>query len=157
MGGGHHDEVEGNEHNIYESDEEIRSKIRHIELIKHNPTAFHLFPYNVGNIWNILGGLKWTLCAGAGGYFGWQYYCFKLSYQPATYYAKIIVGFSRIALGLTVGGWIGYMKFGDRQKLHNAWVAERLMRRYPEAQDLSIKDLWKLKGVTAGHEFYKWT
>jgi len=29
------------------------------------------------------------------------------------------------------------MKFGDRQRLHNAWVAERLRRRYPESLKLN--------------------
>ena len=67
-----------------------------------------------------------------------------------------MVGMSRVVLGLTVGSWVGYMKFGDRQRLHNAWVAERLMRRYPEAKDLNAKDMWKLKGVRAAHDFYKW-
>ena len=156
MGGGHHD-IQGNERNIYESDEEMKAKIRHIETIKHSPTTFHMWPYDVSNMWNILGGLKWAICAGAGSYLGWQYYSFKLQYQPATYYARIMVGFSRIFLGFVVGSWVGYMKFGDRQRLHNAWVAERLMRRYPEAKDLSVKDLWKYKNVHASHDFYKWT
>jgi hypothetical protein len=64
---------------------------------------------------------------------------------------------SRIVLGAVFGAWAGYMRFGDRQKLHNAWVAERLRRRYPESKDLHPTDLWKFKGVNPHHHFYKWT
>jgi hypothetical protein len=38
-----------------------------------------------------------------------------------------------MTLGLLAGTAVGYLKFGDRQRLHNAWVAERLKRRYPES------------------------
>ena len=58
--------------------------------------------------------------------------------------------------GASIGGGLGYLKFGDRQRLHNAWVAERLRRRYPEAMSLNTSDLWQFKGVAATHEFYKW-
>jgi hypothetical protein len=68
-----------------------------------------------------------------------------------------MVSFSRILLGSAIGGWVGYMKFGDRQRLHNAWIAERLRRRYPESMELDQHDLWKLKGVRANHHFYRWT
>jgi hypothetical protein len=73
-----------------------------------------------------------------------------------SFYANLFLTFSRVALGAVVGGWIGYMKFGDRQRLHNAWVSERLRRRYPESIGLEAHDLWKLKGVKAGHQFYRW-
>ena len=61
-----------------------------------------------------------------------------------------------MCLGFAVGSFIGYMKFGDRQRLHNAWVAERLKRRYPECVNLDAHDLWKLKGIKPRHEFYRW-
>ncbi len=48
------------------------------------------------------------------------------------------------------------MKFGDRQKLHNAWVAERLRRRYPASKSLTAHDLWQFKGIKATHDFYRW-
>ena len=61
-------------------------------------------------------------------------------------------------MGFVLGAAVGFHKFGDRQKLHNAWVAERLRRRYPESMNLVVAsgDLWKFKGVHAPHEFYKW-
>lgn len=63
---------------------------------------------------------------------------------------------SRIAFGFFIGSAVGYMKFGDRQRLHNAWVAERLRRRYPESLNLEHKDLWKFKGIKPNFEFYRW-
>ena len=62
----------------------------------------------------------------------------------------------RAIMGGVLGLAVGYMQFGDRQKLHNAWVAERLRRRYPESMSLVEKDLWQLKQVKAEHSFYKW-
>ena len=64
---------------------------------------------------------------------------------------------SRVVLGFVVGSVIGYLKFGDRQRLHNAWVSERLRRRYPESMDLKVSEVWRFKGVKADHEFYRWT
>ena len=62
----------------------------------------------------------------------------------------------RIIVGGLFGLAVGYMQFGDRQRLHNAWVAERLRRRYPECMNLKEHDLWELKGVKAEHAYYKW-
>ena len=39
------------------------------------------------------------------------------------------MGFARFMFGSAIGGGFGYLKFGDRQKLHNAYDAERLRRR----------------------------
>jgi hypothetical protein len=49
------------------------------------------------------------------------------------------------------------MKFGDRQRLHNAWVAERLRRRYPDSLLIEEHDLYRFKGIKAGHHYYRWT
>ena len=68
-----------------------------------------------------------------------------------------MLSFSRIFLGAVVGGWAGYLKFGDRQRLHNAWVAERLRRRYPESLNLDSHDLYRFKGIKAPQPFYRWT
>eukprot|EP00350_Pseudokeronopsis_sp_OXSARD2_P004344 CAMPEP_0170544932 /NCGR_PEP_ID=MMETSP0211-20121228/3508_1 /TAXON_ID=311385 /ORGANISM="Pseudokeronopsis sp., Strain OXSARD2" /LENGTH=156 /DNA_ID=CAMNT_0010848701 /DNA_START=12 /DNA_END=479 /DNA_ORIENTATION=+ len=156
MGGHGHHHIPGNENNIPESDEELVNKIRNIELIKHNPNLFHVWAFNPVNVFNILGGLDYTLCAGFGTYFGYWYYAQKLKINPETFYARIFHRSSRMFLGFAVGSAIGYMKFGDRQRLHNAWVAERLRRRYAESLELDTKDLWKYKGVRANHEFYRW-
>lgn len=106
---------------------------------------------------SILGGTSWIVSASAGGLFGYWYYNQKLRGSPATFYAKIFLGFARVTLGAGVGGWVGYMKFGDRQRLHNAWVAERLRRRYPESLDLNTHDIWKYKGIKNPSQFYRWT
>ena len=48
----------------------------------------------------------------------------------------------RFAFGAMLGLTFGYLKWGDRQKLGNAYVAERLRRRYPESMGLNTADLW---------------
>ena len=68
MGGGHHGpEIHGNPHNIKEEDHDISSKIRTIELIKHNPQVFHLNFYDWRNHWEVAGGAKTLLFALIGG------------------------------------------------------------------------------------------
>jgi hypothetical protein len=159
MGGhGHSDHhTQGNPNNIQETDSEITSKIRPIELIKHNPNLFHLWIYNPANVLQVLGGAGYAACAASGALFGYFYYSLKLKHTHPTFYTRIFLTASRVALGFFVGSAIGYNKFGDRQRLHNAWVAERLRRRYPESLELEAHDLWKLKGIKASQEFYRWT
>ena len=76
--------------------------------------------------------------------------------RQLNFYAHNMRIFGRVMFGLTLGLAVGYQRFGDRQRLHNAWVAERLRRRYPDSMHLKATDLWQFKGVTASHEFYKW-
>ena len=119
----------------------------------------HIDDFN--SIFQILGGFKWLATTGAGAIFGYWYYGRKLlataEGSMSTFYMRIFLRWSRIGLGAIVGGWIGYMKFGDRQRLHNAWVAERLRKRYPDSMLLDERELWRLKGVKANYEFYRWT
>ena len=155
MGGGHHYQPV-NENNLQESDEQIVSKIRPIELIKHNPNLFHKNPFDVSNVLEIVGGVKSLTFGAVGSYGFYWYYAQKLAYTPHNYYVRNFIGAQRVVLGFVLGTYLGYLKFGDRQKLHNAWVAERLRRRYPESLKLHTTDLWKYKGVKARHEYYRW-
>ena len=97
------------------------------------------------------------ISAVGGSSFAYFYYTRKTAQIADTFYVSMLRKFSRIAVGGLFGLWVGYMRFGDRQRLHNAWVAERLRRRYPESIELEATDLWRLKGVKAPHAFYKWT
>ena len=153
---GHHGE-HVNAHAIQETDEQLPLRVRSIELIKHNPNLFYVNALDPVSVFQILGGTSWALSAGAGAFFGFWYYNQKRRSTPATFYSGILLAFSRVALGAALGGWFGYSKFGDRQRLQNAWVAERLRRRYPESLELTTRDLWRFKGVTANQQYYKWT
>ena len=131
--------------------------MRPIELIKHNPNHFHVSPYDLPKTFEIMGGLPWAASTAVGGLFGYWYYSMKVRHNPSTFYVNIMLSVSRIILGSAIGAWVGYMKFGDRQRLHNGWVAERLRRRYPESMNLDAQNLWTLKGEKARHQFYRWT
>ena len=147
MGG--HGHVYGNEHNIKESDEEMLHKIQRIGTIKHMPNHWHMEPFNGANIYNTLGGAPafGYSILGAGMSFG--YYLNKSANLQKNFYAHNTRSASRLMFGAMIGLGFGYLQFGDRQTLHNAWVAERLRRRYPESMELVAHDLWKLKGVHA--------
>ena len=119
---------------IFEPDEQMPLKIRPIELIKHNPNMFHIEVSDMPKIYEILGGHEWLGSTVFGGILGWFYYSRKPN--QGTFYMRLNRLYTRIILGAFIGAWIGYMKFGDRQRLHNAWVAERLRRRYPESMNL---------------------
>mgnify|MGYP001806577723 CR=1 FL=1 len=152
---GHHEHV--NPHATTEADDQLLLRVRPIELIKHNPNLFHVSPFDAPQVYSILGGLPWALSTAAGGFLGYWYYSAKRRSTPATFYSGIFLTFSRVALGGLLGGWFGYSKFGDRQRLQNAWVAERLRRRYPESLGLATRDLWRFKGVRASQQYYRWT
>jgi hypothetical protein len=157
MGHDNHGHQKTNPHAIQETDSELKQRIRSIELIKHNPNLFHVSLSDVGTGYQILGGTSWLVSTLGGAGFGYWYYAQKVRLNPSTFYANIILSFSRMVLGAAVGGWVGYMKFGDRQRLHNAWVAERLRRRYPDSLLIEEHDLYRFKGIKAGHHYYRWT
>ena len=152
-----HGHMQTNSHAVQETDTELTHRIRSIELIKHNPNTFHVDLYNLGEGYKILGGAGWSASTLAGAAFGYWYYAQRTRVNPATFYTGIALSFSRVFLGAAVGGSLGYLKFGDRQRLHNAWVAERLRRRYPDALTLDTKDLYRFKGIKATQHFYRWT
>lgn len=144
-----------NSHATQEADIDLPARIRSIEFIKHNPNLFHV-PLGVSEGYEVLGGASWLGSTLAGATFGYWYFAQRTRFNPSTFYAGVFLSFARVFLGATIGGWAGYLKFGDRQRLHNAWVAERLRRRYPDTLNIETHDLWKFKGVKAPQHFYKW-
>ena len=133
-------------------------QIQRIETIKHNPNHFHMEFFNGSNMYNMLGGAGSFGFAAVGAGVSYGYYAGFAATRQLNFYAHNLRVVSRIAMGATFGLALGYQRFGDRQRLHNAWVAERLRRRYPESMSLAHHDgdLWQLKTVTAPHEFYRW-
>ena len=105
---------------------------------------------------DILGGTPTCFLALAGGTISTQYFLGQRAAMPYNFYINAHQGFGRFIFGALIGLGLGYMKFGDRQKLHNAYVAERLRRRYPESMTLKAHDLWMYKGVKASHAYYNW-
>ena len=152
--GGH--SIHGNPANIQEDDSTISHKIRNIELVKHNPQAFYLNFFDFNNHFEIAGGAKTAAFALVGGWLSLTYFLGGRRTKPYNFYVNLHQGFGRFMFGATIGGAFGYIKFGDRQRLHNAWIAERLRRRYPESKMLNVADMWQFKGVEATHEFYRW-
>ena len=142
MGGKGGHTIPGNPNNVKEEDADMSSRIRNIELIKHNPQLFHLDFFNLSNHFDIVGGVKTAAFAVIGGSMALSYYMGAAKQRPYNFYTLWHMGLWRFAFGATLGGAFGYSKFGDRQKLHNAWVAERLRRRYPESKSLHTSDLW---------------
>ena len=155
MGGGHHDNR--NHNNMQESDEDMQGKIQRIEMIKHMPNHWHMTFWNMRNMWTVLGDMGTAAYAAVGTSIAVLYFKNGAAHVTPNFYAYNLRLWGRIAMGMTFGIAAGYMQFGDRQRLHNAWVAERLRRRYPDCMSLKTGDLWQLKGVKADHSYYKWT
>ena len=144
-----HGHSKTNPHAIEEADKDLPLRMRSIELIKHNPNIFNVGLTDACAGYTILGGGAWLASTVAGAGFGYWYYAQKCRLNPTTFYASIMLSFSRLFLGAVVGGSIGYLRFGDRQRLHNAWVSERLRRRYPDALNIDAQDIWRFKGIKA--------
>ena len=154
MGHGEHVHIHYNNQAKQESDEDMQGKIQFIDLVKFNPMHFHLNFFDTQSWLIVLGGAP-TLATGLfGAAFSYNY--FASQSRPFQPYVHFYRGFGRLLLGFTLGVAFGYSRFGDRQRLHNAWVSERLMRRYPESMNLHEHHLWRCKGVQAPHEFYRW-
>ena len=121
MGGDNHDHdhevVHVNLNNIKETDAEMPYKVRDIELIKQNPNLFHMWIYSPADLLEIAGGPGFLATAALGGLLGFGYISRKLAHNPAHFYSKSMQIYSRCFLGAIVGSWVGYMKFGDRQRL----------------------------------------
>lgn len=155
MGGhGHGPHVARNESNMKESDEQMLGKIQSAELVKFNPNHFHMEFFDAANMYAILGGAPSLACAGVGALASYSYY--MAGGARTNFYAHNMTGAGRLLLGCTLGLAFGYVKFGDRQRLHNAYLAERIRRRYPDSMDMHYTDLWSLKGVKAPFEMYRW-
>merc|ERR1712166_459626 len=156
--GGHGHGAHGNENNMKESGEDMTAKIQRIETIKHCPNAWHMDFFSATNMWQIMGGAPTAVFAGAGAMMSYGYYMGKAANMPRNFHANNMHTYARLMFGMSLGLAFGYFQFGDRQKLHNAWVAERLRRRYRMAMDLEVAadDLWKFKGVKAEQEYYAW-
>ena len=154
MGGG--PKIIGNPENIKEEDAELNNRIRPVEFIKHNPQLFHMNFFDVSQQYEILGGYKTLTMQLLGGVLAFAYFRGGRATRSYNYYMDVHGGMFRAFFGATVGTGIGYLKFGDRQKMHNAYVAERLRKRYPASLDLHTTDLWQYKGVQASHSFYQW-
>ena len=152
--GGHGPHIVGNEKNMQETDESMQGKIQAAELVKFNPQNFHLDFWDAKNMYTILGGAPTMAMGVIGAAASFGYY--NAAGVHRNFYTNTMRVTGRLFIGLTLGLSIGYNRFGDRQRLHNAYLAERLRRRYPESMELHQADLWKLKGVNAPHEFYQW-
>ncbi len=105
-------------------------------------------------MYQILGGAPSIVCGALGAAASFGYYA--AGSQTRNFYANNMKVTGRLMFGLSIGLSLGYMKFGDRQRLHNAYLAERIRRRYPESMGLDTSSLWQFKGVNAPHEFYQW-
>ena len=112
--GGHGTAIHGNPNNIKEEDADMSSRIRSIELIKHNPQLFHLDFWNPNNHFNILGGVKTLGASVLGGFIALQYFKGGMATRPYNFYVNIHQGLMRFVFGMGIGGGCGYIKFGDR-------------------------------------------
>ena len=87
--------------------------------------------FDANNMFNILGGAPSMLMSAAGAGAALAYY--QASGASRNFYTNNFRASGRLFMGATLGLALGYKFFGDRQRLHNAYLAERLRRRYPDS------------------------
>ena len=154
--GGHGAHAHPNMNNIQQTDDEMLGQIQRTETIKHMPNHWHMEFFDVNNMYKIVGGAPTVAYGVIGAAFSQIYYMNAYAHMSPHFYVNNLRTYWRLSLGMSVGLWIGYMQFGDRQRLHNAWVAERLRKRYPECMELHNTDMWRFKNVKAPQEYYRW-
>ena len=139
-----------------ESDSELKFKIRPIDFVMHNPNLFWISPSDTESVIATAGGIPFLLSTGAGIAFSVLYYKLGTRVNPVLFYDDIMKTWGRIFMGAVVGGGIGFMRFGDRQRLHNAYTSYRLRRRYKDSINIETTELWKLKGHKPHEPCYEW-
>ena len=144
-GHGHHVDIHYNNRAKQETDEEMLGKIQLIDLVKFNPMHFHLNFFDAQSWLIVLGGTPTLVSGFLGAAFSYSY--FASQSRPFQPYVHFYRSAGRIVFGFGLGIALGFSRFGDRQRLHNAYVAERLLRRYPESIELHEHKLWRCKGV----------
>ncbi|CAI2375946.1 unnamed protein product [Moneuplotes crassus] len=139
-----------------ETDQDLPFKIRPIQLVMHNPNFFWVHPLDTSKSIQVLGGAGFLFSAFAGAGISLTYYKFNQATSvPATFYQNVFKTWGRLLFGLAIGGYVGYLRFGDRQRLHNAYTSYRLRRRYPGAINITEKDIWKHKGHKCHNHIYE--
>ena len=141
---------------LQEGDDELKYRIRPISLVMHNPNFFWLNPYDASSVLSTFGGVPTVLSAATGAGVSVAYYKFSTQAIPSTFYANIWRTWGRLFIGAAIGGAFGFMRFGDRQRLHNAYTSYRVRRRYKDSINIETKDIWRFKGHKPHEEFYQW-
>ena len=122
-------------------------KIQPIDLVKHNPNIFWLSPFSVCSTYDIVGGHKTAFLTVAGASIAVKYYNNQTAHLASHFYKRNMHVWGRVLFGGFIGLSIGYLKFGDRQRVHNAYTADRLFRRYKESRKLTANNLEALRGT----------
>ena len=139
-----------------EPDEELKHKIRPVDLVMHNPNYFWLSPYDTKNVVETMGGAPWVMSTAVGAAISLTYYKFGQSHVKSTFYVNNMRLWGRFIVGASIGGFIGFLRFGDRQRLHNAYTSYRVRKRYAESINIEEKNIWKHKGQAPHQEYYQW-
>lgn len=155
MGGHGHEEGHGGNGEDH-GDHDLVYKIQPIYMVQHNPNVFWSNPLHFGTSYEILGGHSTAFCAGFGAFIAKTYFNFQTRYNPPTFYRGIVMSWGRIFFGAAIGGWLGYLRFGDRQRLHNVYTADRIYRRYKESKNIKTTGLKNLRDHEPHEAYYKW-
>ena len=138
------------------SDCDLKYKIQPIELVKHNPNLFWTNPLKFGSFYDILGGNKFGVCALTGMGLATGYFNASKTFVKVSFYQRIFNVWGRVLFGGLIGGYIGYQKFGDKQRMHNLYTADRLYRRYPDSKNITATNIEQHRGQKAPQEYYRW-
>ena len=87
--GGHGPVIHGNPSNIQENDADLSSRIRNIELIKHNPQQFYVNFFDVRNHYEIAGGASTCAFALVGGWLSLAYFMGGQRTKPYNFYVNL--------------------------------------------------------------------
>ena len=139
---------------LEENDEDMKYKIRPVQLVMHNPNLFWVSPYDIQKSVEVLGGIPFVLSATIGAGVAVSYFKFSQVNARPNFYVNAMRTWGRFFFGLSIGGFIGYLRFGDRQRLHNAYTSYRIRKRYPESINITETNLWKHKDHKAHNDIY---
>jgi hypothetical protein len=135
------------------ADDQLKLKIRDINLIKHNPNHFT----NRGQFTEMLGGQKTqitVLVSTLGFYFyRWQanrlrHFSFREGLWMKHYWAMT---------GFAYGLFLSSVFFFQHQRIMNDIVSNHLLKRFKDSQQLDRKHIWEIRDIPNDDDCYHFT
>lgn len=137
------------------SDDQLKQKIRSMNLIKYNPNLFT--NRNKGEFYEMMGGHRTAIFVLSGGLLG---YFYKHQTNKLFGVPKRIGVWNKnfsFALGAGIGLVYSLLLFVDTQRFFNDYIAHCLFKRYPESKDLDTKNIWNFNDIENDYECYYYT
>jgi hypothetical protein len=140
---------------VLEKDSILKLKIRPVSMIKRNPSLFYVNPFTE-EAYEMIGGHKFIGLSSVFGFLNVASYQYMIRTQKIQQYTRRFYSLAHFSAGFIIAGFFAYHLLADKQRIHNAYIAHRLFKRYPQSKSLKNTHLYAQRLSNHEEEFYKW-